>query len=77
MQHLFQFISYFPAIFEDFGLLEMKFLLSTAASGMCFCGASRAFAQDLLSFVIKPLWYGECAEGVEWERSSRQRCHLQ
>lgn len=77
MQHLFQFISCFPAILEDFGLLEMKFLLSTAASGMCFCGASCAFAQGLLSFVIKPLWYGECAEGVEWKWSSCQRCHSQ
>lgn len=77
MQHLFQFINYFPAKWEDFGLLEMKFLLSTAASGMCFCGASCAKAQDLLSFVIKPLWYGECAEGVEWEQSSCQRCQSQ
>lgn len=77
MQHLFQFINYFPAKWEDFGLLEMKFLLSTAASGMCFCGASCAKAQDLLSFVIKPLWYGECAEGVEWEQSSCQRYQSQ
>lgn len=55
----------------------MKFLLSTAASGMRVCGASRAFAQGLLSCLIKPLWSGECTEGVEQERSSCQRHHSQ
>lgn len=32
---------------------------------MCFCGASHAIAQDLLSSLIKPLQSGECAEGVQ------------